>query len=187
MVRRVAQQRRTSSRVGHRREDPAQAVSPFSRSVRTPRPRRWRAGAGLGPERLRSLQHDIERVEEERPPGMTVRSSARRRAGRGRTAPRCARRAGCARAPASRRQHQSGTITVRAQYDTLRQVEREPARQQDQLDRHDRHVRHDSSPNCASRMRVKTLACCAPPAPGSPRARGHVRRIRLVADHLQAE
>ena len=45
-----------------------------------------------------------------------------------------------------------------------------------------------SSPNWASKMRVNTLTLAAPPLASDRGARfGHVRRLRIVADHLEAE
>ena len=49
-------------------------------------------------------------------------------------------------------------------------------------------ARHGTTPNSASRMRVKTLLSTAPPRAQDRLARArHVRRIDVVADHLQRE
>ena len=82
----------------------------------------------------------------------------------------------------------SGTMTVRDQYDTLLEMEREPARQQHDLDRHHRH----RAPRHLAEQREldagEDVARAAPPRAQDRRARPHhMRRVGRVARRLQRE
>ncbi len=140
------------------------------------------------PQRFDDLQHAIQPVEEQSPATLLVsRRFRRRRADRGEEF-LDAHATRISRPLAQRRQHQQGHHDGARPVGHPGQMDREPARQQRQLDRDGRHV----FPRKLAELRQQDAReDIGPrrPAIGQDRRPGlrHMRRIRAVADHFQAE
>ena len=176
MIRRLCRAPRTSSRCW-----PSPGRSRRGRPRRSAARRRRRARAvdralaqALRKQRLDHAQHAVERAEEQEPaPALMrrLRRHADRFADPAGTARRCRRRAGLFARGFSASSTSSGTITVRAQYEILSMWNGNHLGSSMISTGITGTARHGTTPNSASRKRVKTLLLMRAAArAGSPRA-----------------